>query len=58
MLKLSRMCNEDAVLVTYCAKGSFKRALRSARFEVEGLDGPIGKREMTRAHFRPGIINS
>ncbi|MEM9548486.1 MAG: tRNA (5-methylaminomethyl-2-thiouridine)(34)-methyltransferase MnmD [Bacteroidota bacterium] len=52
MLKLANMCNEDAVLVTYCAKGSFKRALRASGFEVEGLDGPIGKREMTRAHLR------
>jgi tRNA U34 5-methylaminomethyl-2-thiouridine-forming methyltransferase MnmC len=37
------------VLVTYCAKGSFKRALRSAGFIVEALPGPIGKREITRA---------
>lgn len=36
-------------LVTYCAKGSVKRTLRAAGFEVEALPGPPGKREMTRA---------
>jgi tRNA U34 5-methylaminomethyl-2-thiouridine-forming methyltransferase MnmC len=37
------------VLVTYCAKGSVKRNLKSIGFEVEPLQGPPGKREMTRA---------
>lgn len=37
------------VLVTYCAKGAVKRALKSAGFLVESLPGPVGKREMTRA---------
>lgn len=37
------------VLVTFCAKGSFKRVLRSLGMEVEGIPGPPGKREMTRA---------
>jgi len=37
------------VLVTYCAKGQFKRDLRSVGFSVEPLPGPPGKREMTRA---------
>lgn len=50
MSKLYKLCNPDAVLVTYCAKGSFKRALKTAGFTLEALDGPIGKREMTRAH--------
>lgn len=56
MSKLYGMCNSKAVLVTYCAKGSFKRALKAAGFQVEGIDGPIGKREMTRAH-KPKLIN-
>ena len=51
MSKMASFCNEGAVLVTYCAKGSFKRALKAAGFTVEGLDGPIGKREMTRARY-------
>lgn len=37
------------VLVTYCAKGQFKRNLRTAGFRVEALPGPVGKREITRA---------
>jgi len=51
MKKIATMCKPGAVLVTYCAKGSFKRALKSAGFILEALDGPIGKREMTRAHM-------
>jgi tRNA U34 5-methylaminomethyl-2-thiouridine-forming methyltransferase MnmC len=37
------------VLVTYCAQGHFRRTLRKAGFQVESLQGPPGKREMTRA---------
>lgn len=40
---------DGGVLVTYCAKSAFKRALKSVGFEVEVLPGPPGKREMTRA---------
>lgn len=36
------------VLVTYCAKGQFKRDLKAVGFTVEPLPGPPGKREMTR----------
>ncbi len=36
-------------LVTYCARGQFKRDLKSLGFELEPLPGPPGKREMTRA---------
>jgi tRNA U34 5-methylaminomethyl-2-thiouridine-forming methyltransferase MnmC len=39
----------QGILITYCAKGSFKRALKQAGFEVEALPGPPGKREITRA---------
>ncbi|MDX1667648.1 MAG: tRNA (5-methylaminomethyl-2-thiouridine)(34)-methyltransferase MnmD, partial [Saprospiraceae bacterium] len=49
---LSRMYKSlkpEGVLVTYCAKGSFKRALKSLGFAVESPPGPPGKREMTRA---------
>ena len=41
--------NVGAVLVTYCAKGSVKRALKTVGLKVESLEGPPGKREMTRA---------
>lgn len=37
------------VFVTYCAKGQFKRDLKSVGFQVEPIPGPPGKREMTRA---------
>ncbi|MBX0291578.1 tRNA (5-methylaminomethyl-2-thiouridine)(34)-methyltransferase MnmD [Hymenobacter sp. HSC-4F20] len=37
------------VLVSYCAKGSFKRSLKAAGWLVEKIPGPPGKREMTRA---------
>jgi tRNA U34 5-methylaminomethyl-2-thiouridine-forming methyltransferase MnmC len=47
--KLSQMLNSQGVLVTYCAKGDLKRNLKSVGFKVESLQGPVGKREMTRA---------
>jgi tRNA U34 5-methylaminomethyl-2-thiouridine-forming methyltransferase MnmC len=37
------------ILVTYSCNGSVKRALKTAGFRVEGLPGPPGKREITRA---------
>lgn len=39
----------NAVLVTYAAKGSVRRAMQTAGFVVERLPGPPGKREMLRA---------
>lgn len=36
-------------LTTYCAKGQVKRNMKSVGFTVEGIPGPPGKREMTRA---------
>lgn len=47
--KLFVAMKKHAILTTYCAKGSVKRAMKSAGFQLEGLPGPIGKREMTRA---------
>lgn len=40
--------NKDAIITTYSAKGSVRRALQNAGFVVERLPGPIGKREMLR----------
>ena len=37
------------VLVTYCAKGAFRRTLQAAGFSVERISGPPRKREMLRA---------
>lgn len=47
--QLANALKPGGTIVSYCAKGSFKRALKSAGLEVEGLPGPPGKREMTRA---------
>lgn len=47
--KMYQALKPDGVFVTYCAKGVFKRCLKSVGFRVEGLAGPVGKREMTRA---------
>lgn len=44
-----KLCASGATLVTYCAKGSFKRALKEVGFKLESLPGPAKKREMTRA---------
>lgn len=40
---------DNGILVTYCAKGQFKRDLKQSGFIVESLPGPPGKREMVRA---------
>ncbi|MBS1744550.1 MAG: tRNA (5-methylaminomethyl-2-thiouridine)(34)-methyltransferase MnmD [Bacteroidetes bacterium] len=37
------------ILVTYCSKGSVRRAMQSVGFNVEKLKGPSGKREIVRA---------
>jgi len=37
------------ILVTYCAKGIVKRALKGVGFRVENLPGPPGKNQITRA---------
>ena len=49
--KVAEMMKGNSVLVTYCAKGQFKRDLKSLNFELEMLAGPPGKREMTRAFY-------
>lgn len=47
--KMFKILNHGGVLTTFCAKGSFKRTLKSIGFLVESLPGPPGKREITRA---------
>jgi len=49
MEKMHEGLKSNGVLVTYCAKGEFKRTLKSIGFEVQSIPGPPGKREMTRA---------
>jgi tRNA U34 5-methylaminomethyl-2-thiouridine-forming methyltransferase MnmC len=43
------LLKNKGILVTYCAKGEVKRLLKEVGFIVEGLPGPPGKREVTRA---------
>jgi tRNA U34 5-methylaminomethyl-2-thiouridine-forming methyltransferase MnmC len=40
---------KGGILVTFCAKGQFKRDLKSLGFTIESPVGASGKREMTRA---------
>jgi tRNA U34 5-methylaminomethyl-2-thiouridine-forming methyltransferase MnmC len=47
--KLAAALKPGGKLVSYCAKGSFKRSLKAAGLKVEALPGPPGKREMTCA---------
>jgi tRNA U34 5-methylaminomethyl-2-thiouridine-forming methyltransferase MnmC len=47
-LEIFNHCNNGATLTTYCAKGSVKRAMQFAGFEVEKLAGPPGKRHILR----------
>jgi tRNA U34 5-methylaminomethyl-2-thiouridine-forming methyltransferase MnmC len=50
--KIHESMKNEAILVTYCAKGEVKRILKKIGFTLESLPGPPGKREMTRATKR------
>lgn len=50
--KLYESMSDNGILVTYCAKGSVKRAMKAAGWNIEKLPGPPGKREMTRAFIQ------
>jgi len=43
---------ENAILLTYCTKGTVKEVMRNIGFEVEKLPGPAGKREILRVYRR------
>lgn len=47
--KAHNFLKTGGTLVSYCAKGQFKRDLKAIGFQIETLPGPPGKREMTRA---------
>ena len=46
--KLTNKMASGGVLVTYCARGQFKRDLAALNMSVETLSGPPGKKEMVR----------
>ena len=48
MQKCYEMLFSGGIWVSYCAKGSVRRALEKSGFKVERLAGPLGKREMLR----------
>ena len=47
--KMYKALKVNGILVTYCAKGSVRRAMQEVGFFIERIDGPPGKREMLRA---------
>ncbi|PWH09970.1 methyltransferase, partial [Bacteroidetes bacterium SCGC AAA795-G10] len=49
MKKCFDILNLGGVWVSYCAKGSVRRGLKTAGFDIQRLPGPPGKREMLRA---------
>jgi tRNA U34 5-methylaminomethyl-2-thiouridine-forming methyltransferase MnmC len=49
---LRRQVNPDALAVTYCAQGAFRRMLKENHWQVEKLPGPPSQKlEMTRVLF-------
>jgi tRNA U34 5-methylaminomethyl-2-thiouridine-forming methyltransferase MnmC len=48
-LNIAKHMKPGAILTTYSAKGSVKRALLNAGLKIEKLPGPPGKKEMLRA---------
>lgn len=48
---ISKQMSKKSLLTSYCAQGQFKRHLKSLNFNVLGVPGPPGKREMTIALF-------
>jgi len=48
--KLFNCCESGALLLTYSSKGQVRRNLQSAGFAVEKLQGPPGKKQITRAY--------
>lgn len=46
--KVYDLLKPGGILVSYCARGQFKRDLKALGMQVEALPGPPGKKEMTR----------
>jgi len=46
--KVAASVKSDGLFVTYCAKGSVRRALTAAGFLMERIPGPVGKKEIMR----------
>lgn len=48
-VKIKNALKPNGILVTYACKGEVNRILKGLGFKIEKLQGPPGKREMTRA---------
>jgi len=48
LAKVNKLLSPGGQMLTFCAKGSVKRALKALGLMVENPPGPPGKREMTR----------
>jgi tRNA U34 5-methylaminomethyl-2-thiouridine-forming methyltransferase MnmC len=46
--KVAASVKSDGILITYCAKGTVRRALSDAGFTMERIPGPKGKKEILR----------
>lgn len=46
--RVAASVKNDGILVTYCAKGTVRRAFAAAGFKMERIPGPIGKKEIIR----------
>ena len=46
--KVASKVKKDGILVTYCSKGSVRRAFSSVGFHMERIPGPIGKKEILK----------
>jgi tRNA U34 5-methylaminomethyl-2-thiouridine-forming methyltransferase MnmC len=46
--KVAATVKKDGILVTYCAKGTVRRAFTAAGFLMERIPGPTGKKEIQR----------
>lgn len=47
--RIKNIMQPNGILVTYCAQGQFKRNLKQLDFELDMLQGPKGKAQITRA---------
>lgn len=46
--KVAAAVKNNGILVTYCAKGTVRRAFAAGGFKMERIPGPIGKKEILR----------
>lgn len=55
--KIPQLLIENGILLTYCVKGSFKRALKELGLKIFKIPGPPGKREIMRGVYNNLLKN-